>query len=284
MLTLVFSLLELWPLLRLPLLTGMLAGVTLGAISVFIIAARQHFFCLVLAQTSTVGALIGTAIAGLTPLIVLADQSPLVFALGLTLLMTSVLKNSRQPEWSLAFYYLAASALTLIISPLVTHHKNQVQSFMFGSAVVVSEGNFQSLLVICTLSVLILLMFLKGFQQIIVDREHALLRRMPVSLLETLFWGMLAVVIAVSAFSLGVLPVFAYSVIPGSLAVLLMKRLEPALVVAGLAGGFGGAGGYLVAFGLDLPVGASQVLTLCVFYLLVVSYQLLRHNWFFRQK
>jgi zinc transport system permease protein len=64
--------------------------------------------------------------------------------------------------------------------------------------------------------------------------------------------------VGVSARALGALPVFAFSTLPAIAVLQLRTRLGVAFGLSALAGALFGVGGYLAAFFLQLPVGASQ--------------------------
>jgi zinc transport system permease protein len=67
--------------------------------------------------------------------------------------------------------------------------------------------------------------------------------------------------IGVSARALGALPVFALSTLPGATAIILSRgHLLVAFAVAAALGSACGAGGYLLAFFKNLPVGGAQTL------------------------
>jgi zinc transport system permease protein len=62
----------------------------------------------------------------------------------------------------------------------------------------------------------------------------------------------------VSARALGALPVFAFSTLPATAALLLGVSLPWTFGLAAAFGLLAGAGGFALAFRFDFPVGASQ--------------------------
>jgi zinc transport system permease protein len=97
------------------------------------------------------------------------------------------------------------------------------------------------------------------------DPEGARVQGLPVRKLELISWVLLALVVSVATRALGVLPVFAFAVVPAVTGLLSFDRLRWVLFTATTAGALAGAGGYLVAFFLEFPVGACQSAVACTF-------------------
>ncbi len=71
-------------------------------------------------------------------------------------------------------------------------------------------------------------------------------------------------------------PVFAFSVLPAVAALMVTSRLSLVFPLALLLGALSGAGGYLAAFVLEFPVGASQTAVAVALVLLAAPFKLLR--------
>jgi zinc transport system permease protein len=72
------------------------------------------------------------------------------------------------------------------------------------------------------------------------------------------------------------LPVFAFSVLPATAALVLGVRLPWAFAVATVLGALSGVAGYLFAFFYQFPVGGSQTVMAAVFSVLAIVVQLAR--------
>jgi zinc transport system permease protein len=84
---------------------------------------------------------------------------------------------------------------------------------------------------------------------------------LPVRLLDGALLISIGLMIGVAARALGSLPVFALSTMPGAAALLLGRgRLALTFALAAVLGSLAGAGGYVLAFFHDLPVGGAQTL------------------------
>jgi zinc transport system permease protein len=87
---------------------------------------------------------------------------------------------------------------------------------------------------------------------------------------------MVTLMVAASTRALGALPVFAFSVLPVIAALLAVRTMALALPLASVLGLLSGAEGYLIAFFLIFPAGASQTVVAGTFVVLAVPVRLLR--------
>jgi ABC-type Mn2+/Zn2+ transport system permease subunit len=101
-------------------------------------------------------------------------------------------------------------------------------------------------------------LFHRGAHFALFDPEGARVQRVPVRRLELVSYLCVALSVSVATRALGVLPVFAFAVMPAVSALLLFDRLRTVLAAAALCGAVAGGGGYLLAFFWELPVGACQ--------------------------
>jgi zinc transport system permease protein len=88
--------------------------------------------------------------------------------------------------------------------------------------------------------------------------------------LDLLLWVLVAAEVSVATRAIGALPVFAFAVLPAMAALSVVERLSAALVVAGVLGALAGGLGYLFAFFLEFPVGASQAFLATTMFLACV--------------
>jgi ABC-type Mn2+/Zn2+ transport system permease subunit len=99
---------------------------------------------------------------------------------------------------------------------------------------------------------------------------------LPVRWIELGFLAVLTGVVSVTTRALGALPVLAFAVLPGAAGLLAAPRLPLAFPLAAALGAVAGAAGYLAAFVLDLPVGATQAAVALLFVAAAAPVALLR--------
>jgi zinc transport system permease protein len=102
----------------------------------------------------------------------------------------------------------------------------------------------------------------RGFTFASFDPLTARVHGVPVRLLDLILLVSIALVVARVVSTLGALPAFALSTMPGIAASLVARGpLLVTFAVAALIGAAAGVGGYLLAFFGELPVGATQTVT-----------------------
>ena len=156
--------------------------------------------------------------------------------------------------------FLACSAGTLAVGTRIVQEIQDIESVLFGTAVAVLPEDFRLIAVLATMILFMQVAGWRGFTAVSFDRTGAVVRRLPVRGLELALFAGLGVGLAVSTRVLGALPTFAFSVLPAMAAVNIAPNIRTCLMLAALFGAMSGFGGYVLAFIIELPVGASQTL------------------------
>lgn len=260
-----------------PIYCAVFAGLVLGYLGVFVVLHRMVFLTAAVSQAAGLGvtlaffAQIHLALA--VPPIAGAMLTALVFTAALAL-PTARLSISREAVLALAF--LIAWSAAVLVGSRITQEAHDVDAILFGSAVLVSRVDLWTLLVVGGLSLLAFVALHRGLAFAVFDREGARVQRLPARLLDLVGWLLTALTVSAATRALGVLPVFAFSVLPGVAALMLLSRLRAVLIAAGLIGAASGALGYLLAFFQELPVGASQAAVAAGFFIVAVVVRALR--------
>ena len=151
-----------------------------------------------------------------------------------------------------------------------------IQSLLFGSAVVVLPEQLHLLLVLAAVVLVLHAWWIRAFVQVSLDPDGARVRRLPVRAIDLVLLATLASSISLATRILGALPVFAFSVLPALAALRTTTTIARTLVAAAVIGAASGFLGYLFAFRFSLPVGASQALTAAAFVALAELVSLFR--------
>lgn len=253
-----------WELFRGPVLAGSAAGAILGLLGVYIVLRRMVFLSAALSQCAGLGVTLAYYAQlrwGVTGLL----GSPTAGAMGATLLGAVVPALDRSAvggrrDALLGVTFLVGAAGSLALGTRIVQELHDIQTLLFGSAVVVLDD--QLALVLWTAGGLgvLHLWWMRGFAEASFDPDGARVRGLPVTVLEVVLLASMAVAISVCTRVLGALPVFAFSVLPALAALQLSPNVPRALLLAALFGAAAGYGGYVLAFLWSLPVGASQAL------------------------
>jgi zinc transport system permease protein len=250
---------EAFELFRDPILAGGAAGVALGLLSIFIILRRMAFLSATLAQSAGLGVALAFYLE-----IVFKTHVSAVLGAGLMSLLTALLVSGQPERYKvtresfLAMVYIAAGALAVILGNKITQEAHDVHAILFGSAVLVRYEDFVLLAIGAAVTVVAVVLLWRGFLFANFDAEGAAVQGVPTRVLNAALFGLIIFMDAVATRALGALPVFAFSTLPGLAALTFTRRLGYAAVLATLFGVLAGAGGYVVAFFYDAPVGATQ--------------------------
>lgn len=270
-----------WELYSMPALTGAVVGLVLGVLGVYIVLRRMVFLAASLAQAASLGValtfFLGTVA---TATVLVADglggvgfavraaswiPSPTVGAMIVTFLATVLVAGRRAATstWrdaALGAVFLVGAAGTLALGTRIVEELHDIDTLLFGSAVAVVPADFQLVLEVFLGVLAVHALAWRGFTAASFDYAGARVRRIPVRALELTLFLTLALTISVGTRVIGALPVFALSILPAVAAARFARNLQVALLGAGLLGVVAGFYGYVLAFLLDLPVGASQAL------------------------
>lgn len=265
--------LESWELFRDPLVTGAVAGAVLGYLGVFVVLRRMVFVAAALSQAAGLGVALAFFFQiHLGAVAMLAD--PRLFAIALTLGVTWLLtwpgKKRISREGLLALAYLLGGGGALMVGTRISQEAHDIQAILFGTGVLVGPEDMAWTLAVGGVVFAWQLWWRRGFLLASLDPEGARVRGLPVALLDAALMIAVAVLVSVATRALGALPVFAFSVLPALAAVAIAPSPAWALAIATALGLTAGAGGYMLAFFGELPVGASQTFVAGAFVVLAL--------------
>ncbi|MFT3770628.1 MAG: metal ABC transporter permease [Minicystis sp.] len=264
-----------WDLFRDPVLAGMIAGGTLGFLGVYIVLRRMVFVSAALSQAAGLGVAVAfyaqiTLGAGT----ILGD--PLATALAFTVATMAFLVRPASERWLsresvLGAVYLVGSAGTLLVGTRIQQEAHDIQTILFGAAVLVTPADLTKLALVGAAAFALQIGAGRGLRFASFDRDGARLRGLPVRLLDAALLVTIALSVSVATRSLGALPVFAFSVLPAMAAILIAPSVRAATALAAALGIFAGGAGYVAAFLQTWPVGASQAALAAVILLVAAA-------------
>jgi zinc transport system permease protein len=260
---------------------GGLAGALLGFIGVHVVLRRMVFASSAIAQAAALGVALSFWISAVVdparhaaghiagPAAHLAPSllfEPVLWAIAASLAATLVfIANPTHlhltRESLLGFVFLASGAGAVIVGDKITQEAHDLNAILFGSAVVVQS---MDLYLVAGATVLLLgghVALWRALLFVGYDPMGAYVQGMPVRALNAFLFLSVGLAVALCTRALGALPVFAFSVLPAMAALALTARIGAVFVLALVLGAASGVGGYVVSFGADLPVGATQTAT-----------------------
>ena len=242
-----------------PLLAGGIAGLALGLLGLFIVLRRMVFFSAALAQSAG----LGVALAFYVEMMFHLSVGPVwgaalcATATGFVLSMPHERMGTTK-EAMLGLVFIAAGAFSVILGSAIAQEAHDIHAILFGTAVLVRQSDLIILALGATATVAAVVFLWRGLVFVSFDPEGARVQGLPVSWLNVALIGFIILMNSVAMRTNGMLPVFAFSVLPAVAALGFTRRLWLAALLAALFGLVSGVGGYLLAFFQDYPVGASQ--------------------------
>jgi zinc transport system permease protein len=245
-----------------PVLCAVLSGLALGVLGVFVVLRRAVFVTAVVSQSAGLGVALAFFVQarfGLAP-------PPAIVGLLLSLVAVALLalpieRLGVPREGLLGFLFVTASALALGVGDRIAAESHDIDSVLFGTAVLVRPEDTYWLAAVAALTLGFVATTYRGLVFAGFDPESARVHGLPVRGLEVALWAVVATTVSVTTRALGSLPVFAFAVLPALGALAATRRLLVAVLVAGGLGASSGALGYALAYFGSLPVGASEATT-----------------------
>jgi zinc transport system permease protein len=249
-----------WDLFREPVLAGGIAGLVLGFLSVYVVLRRMVFVSASVTQAAGFGVAASFYLAARMGWSIDPTWGATAMALVTAALVAPDPKRlGLSREMLLGLTFALFSGLTVLASARMPQEAHAVQAILFGTAVVVSPDDLDRLTVAAITILSLHVWWFRGFTFASFDALAARVQGLPVRILDLALVVTVGVMVGESARALGALPAFALSTMPGVAAVLVARGpLWVPYLLAAIIGVAAGAGGYIVAFMFELPVGATQ--------------------------
>ena len=258
---------------------GVFSGLVLGYLGVYVVLRRMVFITAAVSQAAGFGVAFAFLIQihlGLTiPPIVLAVAFSLATA-GVFALPLERLSISRESLLGIA--YLLCSAGSVMIGDRIAQESHDIAAILFGSAVLVRTQDLVAVAVVGLTALSFHVIVHRGLMFSLFDPDSARVQGLPVRVLDLSGFLLTALVVSVATRALGVLPVFAFAILPGATGLLMAERAPSVLAIAASIGALAGLGGYVLAFFCEFPVGACQTVVAAAPLLIAVPLRLLRQR------
>jgi zinc transport system permease protein len=244
-----------------PIYCAAAAGFVLGFLGVYVLLRRMVFVSAAVTQSAG----LGVALAFYSAIHLGFAFDPIYGAIGLSLVTTALLLADPQPrlgitrESVLGLAFALSGGAAVVVGAKIAQEANEISAILFGTAVLVRPEDLKAVLIVGAFVTVIHFWAFRGLAFATFDPGAARVQRLPVTGLSAVILLSIGLMVGVSARALGALPVFAFSTLPATAALLVSRRrMRLTFLLAALGGAAAGVGGYLLAFFKELPVGASQ--------------------------
>jgi len=281
------SLSAFWTLFAPSIAAALVAAAVCGVLGFFVVLRRVAFVSAALGQISGLGVatgfLLGT-VFGLgphehTPVYLDPVMLAILLSAGTSLLLSSVSRiQSASPESTVAFAYITASALAIIVlaSPKIVQESHEVTDLLFGSTVAVRREHLLELGVVGAVVLASQYFLFKDFLFVSFDAEMARTLGVPVRRLELLLNLSVGVSVTVATRAVGALPVFGFLVLPAGAALLAFQSVRVVLLVSVLGAMFAAGFGFYLSALFDWPTGPMMVVVASAYWPLAFLLRLVR--------
>jgi ABC-type Mn2+/Zn2+ transport system permease subunit len=247
------------------LVAGILVSLLCGVLSTFVVLRRMAFIGVGISHSAFGGVALGFLL-GVDPL-----WTGISFALLVAVLIEWVQgRTTVEEDTAIGIFFASSMALGLVFLHLSRAYNVDVFGFLFGNILAIGTRQLWQILVVTVGVLAVILAFFKELVFLSFDEEMAWVSGVPVKALRYLFLILMALVVIVTIYLVGIILVSALLVIPGAIAQNLSRELKN-MVWASTGVAVGGAvSGLMLSYGIDFPSGATIVLVLASIYLITI--------------
>ncbi|WP_257202359.1 anchored repeat-type ABC transporter permease subunit [Corynebacterium cystitidis] len=187
---------------------------------------------------------------------------------GVIAILIAVLSHRRRikEDTVIGILFAAAFALGLVIISRVEGYTASLSSFLFGSITGVTNTDIWIAAIVGTLIVAVIVGLSRELTAVALDRETARAMNLPVFVLDLVLYLAVTFAVVISVRTIGNILVLALLVTPAATARLLTNKLSTMMWMATAIGAIGSLAGIYFAWAIDLPAGATIVLTITLIF------------------
>jgi len=251
------------PFMQRALIAGILAGFLGSYYGVFIVQRKMSFLGSGLAHAAFGGVALG----------LLLETEPLFTALPFTvlasLLITYIKENTKLSiDTSIGILFAVSVALGIIFISLNSRYTADAFSYLFGSILTVTVNDLYLTGGLALLTVITIFKCWSSWSYATFDQELARTDRHNVSRYNYLLSILISLTIVIAIKLVGIILIAAFLVIPAAASRLVSKSYSGMTVIAVIIGVLSTIIGLPLSFWLDLPSGATIILTQSLIFLL----------------
>jgi zinc transport system permease protein len=242
---------------------GVLVSLLCGTLSSFVVLRRMAFIGVGISHSAFGGVALGFLL-GVDPLF-----TGIAFAVLVAVLIEWASTRTRvEEDTAIGILFAASMALGLVFLHLSRAYNVDVFGFLFGNILAIGERQLLQILLVTTVVLALLGFFFKEIVFLSFDEEMAWVSGVPVKALRYLFLVLMALVVIVSIYLVGIILISALLVIPGAIAQNLSRQFKGMVRMAAGVAVASTVGGLALSYGVDFPSGATIVLVLSLIYFL----------------
>lgn len=248
--------------LQLAVLASLLASVSCGMVGTYVVVKRMGYLAGGIAHAVLGG--IGAALFFGYP----AMLGALVSAVAAALVLGCVKLFWREQEDVLiGALWAVGMAVGVMFIAKTPGYQVDLMTYLFGNILLVSPAQLWLMLGLNACLVLIVVLFFRQFEAVAFDEEFAVLRGLPVTALYLLLLCLIAISVVLLVQIVGLILVIALLTLPAAIARHYVYNVAPMMVLSSVVTAVFCLAGLALAYGPDLPAGATIILVAAVAYL-----------------
>lgn len=241
------------------LMAGIMASIVCGVIGPFIVTKRMVF----ISGGLTHAAFGGLGIAywlGIRPL-----YGATVFVLCIAAILSRLEGRTDKNDLFVGILWAVGVAIGIIFIHMTPGYAPDLMTFLFGNILTVPRSDIVIMLILTLAVVVPIVTCYKGFVSIALDEEYARARQLPVNALNTGLMMLVALAVVTLIQVVGIILVIALLTIPVAIAGELSLVFRRIMLLSILCGIMICLTGLSLSYSLEVPSGASIIITGAVF-------------------
>lgn len=248
-------------------LSAFLGGIACATIGVFVVLMHMPFIGVCMSHAAFAGALLGLWLG----------FDPLIGAFVLSLLVAAIIgpladRGELSPETSLGVIFSFMLGLAFLFIGLMPGTKSSALDLLWGSILTNTRGDIILLAVVAVVVVGLVALFYKEIQATIFHRGIALSVGLPATLVLYGVLFLTGATVTASLRSIGGLLIFSLILNPAAAAYQLTYSMKKMFLLAAGFGVLAGWLGLLISYLLNIPSGATIVITSSVIFMLAAVF------------
>ena len=245
------------------LLGGLLASIGCGIMGSYVVVKRIGFLA---------GGISHAVLGGMGAAL-FYGFSPLGGALGAALVAALLigwisLRWKEREDTLIGALWAVGMAIGIIFISKTPGYSVNLMSYLFGNILMVPQQDIWMMAMMDVLVLVTVMLVYRQFLAVSFDEEFARLRGVPVTFFYLLLLCMVALTVVLLIQVVGLILVIALLTLPAAIAAQYLHSLGRMMLAASLLGAIFTTLGLALAYGLDLPAGATIILVAGLAYLL----------------
>jgi len=248
-------------------LAALLGGIACGTIGVFVVLMHMPFIGVAMSHAAFAGALLSLWLG----------FNPLIGAFAFSLLAAAIIgpladRGGLSPEVSLGVIFSFMLGIGFLFLGMMPGTRSAALDLLWGSILTNTTSDIVVLGVVSAVVIGLVFIFFKEIQATVFNRKIALSVGLPATLILYGVLFLAGATVTAALRSIGGLLIFALILNPASAAYQLTYSMKRMFILSAVFGVLSGWIGLLISYLLDVPSGATIVLTSSVIFVLAAVF------------